>query len=246
MKALLFREWLDRSPYTPNSVNTRYAYAKKVEEAYGDLDTHYENDRLKGLIANLAYSQTDAKANIPNPTKITVGGNPYNVLNNCKTGVRSYRSFLEAHCNEESAVENAAALVDGILDQRRDSKQFEFEHHLQAALRAEIEQLEQGLKIIDDGVERAVESGSIDILAQDTTGALVVIELKRGTAKRESIGQILGYMGDLKLDEAADTVRGILVAADFDKSCQSAVAMVPNLTLRSYRYKFFFEAVVRP
>lgn len=248
MNVLAFRKWLDEGPYTTNSANTRYSYAKKVEEAYGDLDEHYERDRLTGLEAALAYSLTDAKANKPNPTKIVVGSSyPYNVLNNCKTGVRSYRAFLESGGAEKIAAEDAVVeRATDVLQARREGKLFELEQHLQETLRAEIGQLEPGLTILDEGVERAVESGSIDILAQDTAGAFVVIELKRGTAKRDAIGQILGYMGDLKLDESADTVRGILVAADFDKSCQSAVAMVPNLTLRKYRYAFTFESVVRP
>lgn len=246
MKSALFRKWLDEGPYTPQSANTRYSYAKKVEEAYGDLDEQYISDRLGGLVSSLAYSLTDAKAHRPNPTRIAIGGNPYNVLNNCKTGVRSYRAFLDGGGAEQIAAEDAVELAGSALQAKREGKQFEFEQNLQAALRSEIEQLEPGLRIIDDGVERAVESGSIDILAQDVSGALVVIELKRGTAKRDAIGQILGYMGDLIIDEDAEAVRGILVAADFDKSCQSAVAMVPNLILRRYRYSFAFEPVVRP
>jgi hypothetical protein len=41
-------------------------------------------------------------------------------------------------------------------------------------------QLEPGLMIIDDGAERSVESGFIDITALDASGAAVVIELDSG------------------------------------------------------------------
>ena len=53
------------------------------------------------------------------------------------------------------------------------------ERDLQAVLRIAIEQLEPGLTIIDDGAERSVESGFIDITARDASNT-VVIELKAG------------------------------------------------------------------
>jgi hypothetical protein len=83
------------------------------------------------------------------------------------------------------------------------------ERDLQNALRANIEQLETGLTIIDSGRERKVASGFIDITARDSFGITVVIELKRaGASDREAIGQILAYIGDLI--EEGETVRGIL------------------------------------
>jgi len=75
---------------------------------------------------------------------------------------------------------------------------FGLERDLQKALRNNIEQLERGLKIIDGGKERKVESGFIDITAKDKNGNTVVIELKAGSADRETIGQIAGYMGDVQ------------------------------------------------
>jgi RecB family endonuclease NucS len=47
------------------------------------------------------------------------------------------------------------------------------------ALRANIDQLEPGLTVIDGGNERKVASGFIDITARDRSGATVVIELKK-------------------------------------------------------------------
>lgn len=72
---------------------------------------------------------------------------------------------------------------------------------------------------------------------------MVVIELKRDLARREAIGQIVGYMGDLMAEEPNQTVRGLLVAGDFDKSCQSAVRAIPNLELKRYRFAFTFDSI---
>jgi RecB family endonuclease NucS len=69
----------------------------------------------------------------------------------------------------------------------------------------------------------------------------VVIELKAGIVKREAIGQITGYMGDLVEDEKFDKVRGILVGATFDKSARAAVRVIPTLSLKQYRFSFSFS-----
>ncbi len=69
----------------------------------------------------------------------------------------------------------------------------------------------------------------------------VQLKLKAGMAKREAVGQITGYMGDLMAEEPDTPVRGILVAADFDKSCQSGVRAIPALSLKRYRFSFTFE-----
>jgi RecB family endonuclease NucS len=120
---------------------------------------------------------------------------------------------------------------------------FRLERDLQDALRRNIEQLESGLKIADGGKEQKVASGFIDITAQDQQGQVVVIELKAGTADRETIGQILGYMGDLSIKEKP--VRGIIVAREFAIAAISALGAVTDLQLKKYSYKFSFESIDR-
>jgi len=114
---------------------------------------------------------------------------------------------------------------------------FDIERNLQEALRANIEQLEVGLKITDGGKEK----DHMDIRAEDKNGATVVIELKVGEAGRRSVGQILGYMGELATTEKK--VRGILVARDFDSHAVAATRVIPTLQLRKYTFKFKFDAV---
>ncbi len=118
---------------------------------------------------------------------------------------------------------------------------FGLERDLQQALRKNLDQLEPGLKIVDSGKEQSVESGRIDITAEDQSGATVVIELKAGLADRRTIGQILGYMGDLMLTKK--NVRGILVAGDFQSGSVAAARAVPNLRLKKYSFRFSFESV---
>jgi hypothetical protein len=118
---------------------------------------------------------------------------------------------------------------------------FGLERDLQNALRKNIADLKKGLSIIDEGKERKVASGFIDITAKAKDGAAVVIELKAGQADRDAIGQILAYMGDLMVTEK--TVRGVLIAAEFTPRAIAAARAASNVRLARYRINFSFETV---
>ena len=238
MKLPAFKAWLAAN-YTANSAATHFSQAKKVEDSYGDLDVIFDAGEIERVAADLNYSSQDAKIGKPNPSRIPAGNNLYANLAAYKSSLRCYARFREneSDFNSETAIEIAGQAIK----EKHDGKQFELERHLQSELRREIDQLEAGLQIIDDGTERSVESGFIDILARDSSGALVVIELKAGLARRDALGQITGYMGDLIHEEPGAHIRGILVAAEFDKSCRSGVRTVPTLKLKRYRFNFAFE-----
>jgi hypothetical protein len=119
---------------------------------------------------------------------------------------------------------------------------FGLERDLQKALRANVEQLEAGLRISDGGMERVTEAGRIDITAVDKEERIVVIELKAGIAAPESIAQILSYMGVLAETEGKP-VRGILIAGDFHRRTILASHAVPNLELRKYSFQFKFDSI---
>jgi len=119
---------------------------------------------------------------------------------------------------------------------------FGLERDLQKALRSNIQQLEPGLAIIDNGKERMTEAGRIDITARDEGGTMVVIELKAGKAAPEALTQLLAYMGTIGKEEQKP-VRGILVAGEFHDRLVFAAQAVPNVQLRRYRFNFAFETV---
>jgi endonuclease len=119
---------------------------------------------------------------------------------------------------------------------------FGLERDLQKALRANIEQLEIGLKITDEGTELSTEAGRIDITATDKEGNLVVIELKAGTASPEVIAQVLAYMTALA-ESRNKAVRGILVAGDFHKKVIMAARSIPNVILKKYSFQFSFSSI---
>ena len=118
---------------------------------------------------------------------------------------------------------------------------FGLERDLQLALRRNIEQLEPGLTIIDGDREQTFPSGRFDITARDENGTTVVIELKAGGADRDSIGQILSYIGDLT--DLTTQVRGILVAREFSPRTVAAARAAPNIRLVEYGFRFTFDTV---
>lgn len=237
-----YRAWLEAQKYNQNTVAAQIHRAHRVEQFYGDLDEHYIKDRLEGVIAQLRYTAEDARRNRGNETKIPFEGNVPNNLASYRNAVERYRRFLDT--SGEQAPDAGAGRTALVAEPSSDDdlgRQFGLERDLQAELRRDLEQLEAGLEIIDDGAERSVDSGFIDITARDRSGATVIIELKRGTAGQRAVGQILSYMGDVAAEEDDRPIRGILVAGDFDHKAKSAARMVSNLVLRRYGVRFTFS-----
>lgn len=231
-----YRRWLEGQDYSTNTINTQTSHATRVEQAYGNLDDLYGVDRLESVLASLRYSTNDARRGVPNPSQLQIGGDLYKSLAGFRTAVGLYRRFLD-ETGKRMTVEG---LVERQFSGEEKRERIGLERDLQRTLRRNIDELEPGLMVIDEGAERPVASGYIDITARDNTGKTVVIELKTGTADRSSIGQILSYMGDVA-EEEAGSVRGILVAHDFDAKARAAARMVSNLQLRVYAIRFSFS-----
>jgi hypothetical protein len=243
-----YRIWLERQQYDPRTIGTRTSHAVRVERHYGDLDEHYAGDRLESVIAQLRYTTDDKRRGRPNPSKIPIEGDVYNNLASYKNAIELYRRFRDDGASVSGEVaerDQATPATTPVASQVEEGlgERIGLERDMQAALRKEIEQLEEGLVVIDEGAERFVESGRIDITARDASGAIVVIELKAGSARQGAVAQILSYMGDIAVEEPGLTVRGILVAVDFDKKAIAAARMAPSLSLRTYGIQFQFSKV---
>lgn len=250
-----YKRWLEAEKYDSGTITAQLHRSGRVEKHYGSLDQHYKNDRLANVLSSLVYSTEDERRMRPNPSKIPLDAkaNIRNNLASYRSAVMWYRRFLESGGNsdygeggdegEREVVDLPVAAAVEVLTDKLDegSQRIGLERDMQRTLRLAISDLEDGLEIIDDGIERIVESGRIDITARDSSGSTVVIELKAGTANQRAIAQILSYMGDVADEEPGGNVRGFLIAADFDNKARAAAKMVPTLKLVSYSVKFFFK-----
>ncbi|MEH7829136.1 endonuclease NucS domain-containing protein [Gemmobacter denitrificans] len=233
-----YRAWLEAEQYSENTRATQMAQLRKIERAYGEtLDAIVARGGLPDLIRDLTYSSADERLGKPNPSRLEIGGSLFKGLMSAKSAATLYARFLGAMGDDGPpqglASAEGAATPEG--------QRLSLERDLQQALREDIAALEPGLVIIDGGVERAVASGFIDILARDAVGSLVVIELKAGKTDARVIGQVLGYMGDIMDEEEVTALRGIIIAHDFDQRSRSAARAIPNLSLIRYAISFSFH-----
>ncbi|MFB2549569.1 endonuclease NucS domain-containing protein [Ensifer soli] len=237
-----YRNWLSAQEYAENTQVAQIHRVLKVEQCYGDLESLYLAGSYDDLIAELNYSTNDERMGKANPSKIKFEGNIRNNLQSYKNAIVRYRGFLEQYCRAGSAGTQNITSVSPIIEESvLEGRRLSLERDMQAALRRNIELLEPGLVIVDDGAERAVASGFVDILCRDKLGILVVVELKAGKTDARVVGQLLGYMGDLVDEDKAEAIRGVIVAHEFDRRTISASKAIPNLSLMRYTVKFSFE-----
>jgi len=81
--------------------------------------------------------------------------------------------------------------------------------------------------------------GFVDILAKDKkTKSFVVIELKKNQTSDDTIGQLTRYMGWVMKNKNDKNVKGIIIAAEFDKKLEYAINAIPNIEVFLYQVDF--------
>ena len=149
---------------------------------------------------------------------------------------------IKAHLTMGTYDENEDEIIEEITTAHETS--LSIERDLQTFLCNDLEQIEHGLKLFQNGKEFNTDIGRIDILAIDKKDDLLVIELKAGKAKDGALGQLLGYMGFISNNIAkGKQVRGYIIANDFDDRLKYAIKGLTNVKLKAYKVNFSFEDV---
>src|SRR5690242_11264769 len=91
-----YKDWLRGQGYGDGTITAQLHRVGRVEEHYGDLDKHFEQDGLVSLLTELTYSTEDERRGKPNPTKIPFVGNARNNLASYKSAVLWYARFRES------------------------------------------------------------------------------------------------------------------------------------------------------
>lgn len=82
--------------------------------------------------------------------------------------------------------------------------------------------------------------GRIDLLCEDaSSGALVVVELKKGRQSDDVVGQLARYMGWVKENLAEGrAVEGVVLAPAADERLRYAAMVIPGVSLLRYETRF--------
>lgn len=138
-------------------------------------------------------------------------------------------SELAADVVDESTPQELTEYVESSLSLERD---------LEDQIVSHLDALEPGLTLISR--QESSDVGRLDLLARDSEGRTVIIELKAGEARDSSIGQIARYIG-WYADKEGKAPRAMLVASGFAAPVRWAAKAIPGLKLVTYRVQFAFE-----
>lgn len=128
------------------------------------------------------------------------------------------------------------------VDQPEGAGEFAYERDLRNYLAKNLETLEGGLRLYEDdegitGIEFPVGGRFIDILANDSDGGLVVIELKVSRGYDRVVGQLMRYVAWIRknLSDNDQSVRGMIVAREISEDLRLACSLIPDVELFEYQ-----------
>lgn len=143
---------------------------------------------------------------------------------------------------------NAPATLISTDESVEDPSVFALEEHLEEFLIQNWKQTEFGkdYNIYEEegelvGQQYPSDTGNIDILAiSKDKKELLVVELKKGRASDQVVGQIQRYMGYVlqELAEEGQTVKGVIIALEDDIRIRRALAVAKNIEFFRYQVSF--------
>ena len=125
-------------------------------------------------------------------------------------------------------------------DEPESTGEFAYEHDLRDFLARNLHLIEPGLSLFSDegmkGIEFPAGGRFIDLLAIDSDGGFVVIELKVSKGYDRVIGQLLRYVNWIRQNMADPNqrVRGIIIAKHISKDLRLACSSLENVSLFEY------------
>jgi hypothetical protein len=208
-----YSDWLQGN-FEAGTRTTQLSQARRLEEAYGDLDMHYERDGFASLLADLAYSTADKADGKPNPSRIVIEGNKlYDSLAHLRSALGYYRRFRVAHAGPEQGTEWPAleAMRVAFLERCSDFTDFTQTKGLYYDKERAYKDvyLLEAQKILESPAGREFEplgSAFLDLIkATNFVGWRAYVEIEKSIETRKAIAVSLGTML-LSTDEVPQAV----------------------------------------
>jgi hypothetical protein len=84
-----FQAWLERQPLQPKAVRDYVAECARVDRYHGDLDRHFDADRMKGLLVRLT----------PGAYRLLLPGDGMPIRGDIEHNLATYRSAVRKYCS---------------------------------------------------------------------------------------------------------------------------------------------------
>lgn len=209
------------------------------------FETHYPKLKPGSINAHLVQASTNDRSRLHHPSTNTTDDLLFRVA------PRQYRLYeagkdpAPIHEMVEGDIalddEASAAEEEDLVEASPGSSEFLLERDLQRYLAENLDCIEPGLKLYEDdgltGIEYDAGGRRIDILATDTTGGFVVLELKVSRGYDRVVGQLLRYMNWVRkeLADPGQRVRGIIVCRSISEDLCLACASIRDVELFEYK-----------
>jgi len=218
---------------SPNGLGSYY-----VGEIIDDNYSYHPDDSLPHRRAVRWFPKTVDRAEMSEALKRSTGS--IGTVSNITKHAQEIESLIAG---------NHPPVIISSDDTIEDPSTFALEKHLEDFLVQNWKQTELGKSydIYEDegelvGRQYPTDTGSIDILAiSKDKKELLVIELKKGRASDNVVGQIQRYMGFVleELAEIGQKVKGVIIALEEDIRIKRALVVAPNIEF--YRYQVSFK-----
>ena len=145
----------------------------------------------------------------------------YGSISSEPTPLEAIHYYRRMRTPERARIAFRQALRNGHISPRETEMEFfcriQGEARLEDWLEYNLDRLEPGLTFLNRQYE-TIDAGRLDILAKDVHGDYVVVELKRDMANDKALGQLLRYMGWVRMNLAVDNeVRGYVIGEEIDE-----------------------------